>query len=122
MNVEERTREIGRQIFASVSKQKRGFFHGDLDSKIMDWTMKDEKLKVQMFRFVDVLPMLKTPDEIMRHLQEYLKNFPAVGQWGINFAASSGLVSGLVSGQVKNRLKAWARSLSQAQTSARLPK
>lgn len=108
-NVEERTREIGRQIFARVSKQKRGFFHGDLDSKIMDWTMKDEKLKVQMFRFVDVLPMLKTPDEIMRHLQEYLKNFPAIGQWGINFAASSGLMSGLVTNQVKKQIEGMAK-------------
>ncbi|MEN6371288.1 MAG: L-glutamate gamma-semialdehyde dehydrogenase [Armatimonadota bacterium] len=105
INVEDRTRAIGRQIFTSVSNQKRGFFHGDLDEKMMDWTMKDEKLKVQLFRFVDVLPMLKTSDDIMRHLQEYLKNFPAIGQWGINLAASSGLVGGLVAGQVKKQIE-----------------
>ena len=29
--------------------------------KLMDWAMRDEALKVQLFRFVDVFPMLKTP-------------------------------------------------------------
>ena len=34
--------------------------------------MRDEQLKVQLFRFVDVLPMLQTPDAVMEHLDEYL--------------------------------------------------
>ncbi len=33
--------------------------------------MSDESVKVQMFRFVDVLPMLRTHEAITRHLQEY---------------------------------------------------
>ena len=57
-SVEDRTREIGRDIFGRVSQQKRSFFHQDVDARIMDWAMHDEKLKVQLFRFVDVLPML----------------------------------------------------------------
>jgi RHH-type proline utilization regulon transcriptional repressor/proline dehydrogenase/delta 1-pyrroline-5-carboxylate dehydrogenase len=33
--------------------------------------MQDEAIKVQMFRFVDVLPRLKTHEAVTRHLQEY---------------------------------------------------
>jgi RHH-type proline utilization regulon transcriptional repressor/proline dehydrogenase/delta 1-pyrroline-5-carboxylate dehydrogenase len=96
-------------MFAKVSQQKRGFFHGDLDARMMDWTMKDEGLKVQMFRFVDVLPMLKTSEDIMRHLQEYLKDFPLLGQWGINMAASTGITSRVASGIVKSKIEGMAK-------------
>src|SRR4029078_8278245 len=34
--------------------------------------MGDDQLKVQLFHFVDVLPMLQTPDAVMEHLHEYL--------------------------------------------------
>ncbi len=108
-NVEDRARQIGMQMFERVSKQKRGFFHGDLDSRIMDWTMKDENLKLQMFRFVDVLPMLKSSEEIMRHLQEYLKDFPVLGQWGINVAAATGITSKIASGVVKGKIEGMAK-------------
>lgn len=30
--------------------------------KLMDWSMKDEAFKVQLFRFVDAFPTLKTSD------------------------------------------------------------
>ena len=40
----------------------------------MNWAMSDESVKVQMFRFVDVLPMLKTHQAVTRHLQEYFED------------------------------------------------
>ena len=36
------------------------------------WAMRDEGLKVQLFRFVDVLPMLRTNETVVGHLNEYL--------------------------------------------------
>jgi RHH-type proline utilization regulon transcriptional repressor/proline dehydrogenase/delta 1-pyrroline-5-carboxylate dehydrogenase len=39
---------------------------------LMDWSMRDEQFKTQLFRFVDVLPTLTTSSEVGRHLQEYL--------------------------------------------------
>src|SRR6266852_4883050 len=41
---------------------------------LMDWAMKDEQFKVQLFRFVDVLPTLNSSGEVSRHLSEYLDN------------------------------------------------
>ncbi len=38
----------------------------------MNWSMSDERLKVQLFRFVDVLPMLHTNDLVAKRLGEYL--------------------------------------------------
>lgn len=43
-------------------------FYGTL----MDWAMRDEHFKTQLFRFVDVLPCLTSSAEISRHLKEYL--------------------------------------------------
>src|SRR6266576_4575353 len=47
----------------------RGFY-----GALMDWAMKDEPFKVQLFRFVDVLPTLTSASEVSRHLTEYLDN------------------------------------------------
>ena len=43
------------------------------DDRILSWAMADESVKVQMFRFVDVLPMLKDHQSVSRHLQEYFE-------------------------------------------------
>ena len=40
--------------------------------KLMDWTMKDHDFKVQLFRFVDTFPVLRTPDAVHEHLVDYL--------------------------------------------------
>ena len=34
--------------------------------------MKDPSFKTEMFRFVDVFPVLNTPEEVNRHIREYL--------------------------------------------------
>lgn len=39
---------------------------------LMEWSMKDPQFKVQMFRFVDAFPMLRTPEAILDHLNDYL--------------------------------------------------
>ncbi|MFQ3651726.1 MAG: proline dehydrogenase family protein, partial [Gemmataceae bacterium] len=43
------------------------------DDRLMGLTMSNEALKLQLFRFVDVLPQLDTPASIVRHLREYLE-------------------------------------------------
>src|SRR5256885_6984259 len=46
---------------------KKGFY-----GTLIDWAMRDEHFKTQLFRFVDVLPTLNSSAEISRHLKEYL--------------------------------------------------
>ena len=58
--IEQQTRTIGREIFARLKTESPSVFHlAWWDEKILDWCMRDETVKVQMFRFIDVLPMLK---------------------------------------------------------------
>ncbi len=74
--LEKRTQEIGREIFSRVKSSKTSFFDRSFwSTKLMDIAMKDEKLKIELFRFVDVLPTLKTDEQISSHIQEYFGNF-----------------------------------------------
>lgn len=64
----------GERLFALMDEQpppalfsKKGAY-----ARLMEWSMKDPAFKTQLFRFVDVLPTLKSSSEIVRHLQEYL--------------------------------------------------
>ena len=47
---------------------------------LMDWGMRDEEFKVQLFRFVDVLPTLKTDEQFTRLLAEYFGHTPILPQ------------------------------------------
>src|SRR5262249_24914592 len=70
--IEQTTLEVGRHILERSSQQRPTIFARRCwDDRIMDWAMRDESVKVQMFRFVDVLPMLSTNRSITEHLQEY---------------------------------------------------
>jgi RHH-type proline utilization regulon transcriptional repressor/proline dehydrogenase/delta 1-pyrroline-5-carboxylate dehydrogenase len=64
----------GEHLFALMDQQpppalfsKKGAY-----ARLMEWSMKDPAFKTQLFRFVDVLPTLKSSGDIVRHLQEYL--------------------------------------------------
>src|SRR5438132_4866800 len=70
--LEARTREIGRGIFARVREERPAVASTAWwDEKMMGLTMRDEGVKIQLFRFVDALPALRTSSQISRHLKEY---------------------------------------------------
>jgi RHH-type proline utilization regulon transcriptional repressor/proline dehydrogenase/delta 1-pyrroline-5-carboxylate dehydrogenase len=70
--IERTTQEFGRYIFDRLGRGQVSIFDRRWwDDRIMAWAMQDESVKVQMFRFIDVLPMLKTSDSVTRHLHEY---------------------------------------------------
>ncbi len=58
------TRQKG--IFSQLKEQMQ------LDDKLMNWTMANPGLRVQLFRFIDALPALQSKPEIASHLQQYL--------------------------------------------------
>ncbi len=62
----------GRRIFELVDKHPESLFSkAGFYQRLMALSMRDEQLKLQLFRFVDVLPSLHTSGEIIEHLQEY---------------------------------------------------
>lgn len=70
--VEAETHRLGSDIWNHLSRRRPSVFERRWwDDRILGAAMADESLKVQMFRFVDVLPRLKTHRDVTKHLQEY---------------------------------------------------
>ena len=62
----------GARLFELVDKHPESLFSkASFYQRMMALSMRDERFKVQMFRFVDVLPSLRNSGEIVEHLEEY---------------------------------------------------
>lgn len=71
-SIERRTRQLGREMFDRMSAAKPTPLNSSWwQERMMQLLMQDEQLKVQAFRFIDVLPALSDDVEIARHLREY---------------------------------------------------
>ncbi|OLP17479.1 L-glutamate gamma-semialdehyde dehydrogenase [Leptolyngbya sp. 'hensonii'] len=73
---ESATQAIARQLLAAT-RENRSFLaqmrdQMRWDDKLLGWAMSNPGLRVQLFRFIDCLPALRSKAEIARHLQEYL--------------------------------------------------
>lgn len=71
--LETATRRIGEEIFARAEDAKPSVFSMEYwQQYFMDWMTQDEDLKLRLFRFVEVLPGLRSNEAIARHFKEYL--------------------------------------------------
>ncbi|GJL48868.1 MAG: L-glutamate gamma-semialdehyde dehydrogenase [Nitrospirales bacterium] len=50
------------------------FHHRRIINLLLDWGTRDEELKVQLFRFVDVLPTLETDQQFIQVFKEYFQD------------------------------------------------
>ena len=96
--LEQRTREIGQELFQSSVRQTPSIFHSRWwEDRLMNWAMGDESIRIQMFRFVDVLPMLKDHNAIARHLDEYFEevreHLPPAVRLGLDLSVSNSILS-----------------------------
>ncbi|MBI3877012.1 MAG: proline dehydrogenase family protein, partial [Verrucomicrobia bacterium] len=86
------------------------FSRKGLQAALMEWAMRDEQFKVQLFRFVDVLPTLNSSAEVARHLREYLDPERVTLPPALRAAlAASGLAGGLLGGGIKSQVEGMAR-------------
>lgn len=82
--VEAATQEIGNSLFSHLHRRTPTVFERRWwDDRILAWAMADESVKVQMFRFVDVLPMLKTATSVTQHLHEYFEEVRTHLPWAV---------------------------------------
>lgn len=109
----------GELIFSQVDEGggpslfSRNFWYGE----IMDWSMKNEAFKTQMFRFVDVLPYLNSGAEVARHLKEYFaeggEELPKVFNVGVGLGS---LAPGLMAGAIKKNVTGMAKMFITGET------
>lgn len=114
LSMEARTQAIGRELFEKIDRRGPTVFNRQWwDDLVMDWSMADEALKVQMFRFIDVLPMLDTPDAVANHLQAYFADeqgqFPPLVRIGKYFAGPGTLSGNLVARAIRQNSTRLAR-------------
>ncbi len=100
---------VGRDIFDRMKGETPSIFRKDWWSgKMMDWSMKDEDFKVEMFRFVDVFPTLRDHVQLAEHIQEYFcrpeQDFPASFQWGLSKVKPDSWIAKKASGQIKKQV------------------
>lgn len=70
--VEARTRKIGEEIFERIEGRQPNLFQAQWwEERMMRICTSNEWLKVQAFRFIDVLPTLGDNRDVARHLREY---------------------------------------------------
>lgn len=101
----------GETIFNLMESEGKSIFNKDWwYGQIMEWSMKNERFKTQMFRFVDVLPTLTSGSEVHRHLKEYFAEnggeMPKVFGVGLGLGA---LAPGLMAKAVKNNVEQMAK-------------
>ena len=112
---ESRAGEIGRELFKGMKGQKPGVFNKAWwQGQVMEWSMRDEEFKTEMFRFVDVFPVLQTPDDVYRHLEEYLMRpglkVPGVIKAALKGAGLAGFMKGTATRQIMKQMEGMARN------------
>jgi len=112
--------EFGRKIFNRIGKEQPGAFNKNFWSgKIMEWSMNQPELKLNLFRLVDVLPSLRSSAAIARHVNEYLG--PVAGhvhglmEWGVNVKPHS-MRAKVTSFAVRNAVKQTAAQFIAGET------
>ncbi len=115
ISLEQAVRQTGQDFFTSIKGEAPSVFNkGFWTGKVMDWAMKNEDFKVQLFRFVDVLPYLNTNESLTRHIEEYFgadqAEVPAVLKWG---AGKSGLLGGLATKVMSKAIRANIESMAK---------
>ena len=112
--IEAATRAIGRHIFEHLAESQPSILQRRWwDDRIMAWAMRDESVKVQMFRLLDVLPMLDSNEGLTRHLHEYFDDvarfLPAAARLGLSVATSRSLAGRTLATVVRRNAMAHAR-------------
>ena len=111
-DLEPAIRAIGEELLERARGAKSGVLSKQFWSdKLMDWSMKDQQFKVQLFRFVDAFPVLRhSSDAVHEHLVDYLTQpgvkLPAGMELGLS---AGGLAKGLMTKTVSGQIEGMAR-------------
>jgi RHH-type transcriptional regulator, proline utilization regulon repressor / proline dehydrogenase / delta 1-pyrroline-5-carboxylate dehydrogenase len=123
MEIEEAILKKGREILDATKGKADGIFSLNFwNRKILEWSMESRSFKVQLFRFVDVLPVLDKHTQIIEHLEEYFGDqsipLPAPLKWALKGLKKVGLASQMVASFIKNNVLRMAKMFIAGATPA----
>ncbi len=122
--LESRIQSIGRDLLERTARQRQGLLSSAFWSqKLIDWALRDEGFKVQLFRFVDAFPALKTPEQIHDHLADFLAQPGVTPPPGLSLGLKAGaLLKGTVARTVAGQITAMAeRFIAGTDAASALP-
>jgi RHH-type proline utilization regulon transcriptional repressor/proline dehydrogenase/delta 1-pyrroline-5-carboxylate dehydrogenase len=110
---DKRILELGQKYWQRMQGEMPSLFDRQYWSgQILDWIMEDESFKIDAFRFVDVLPSLKTSSAIASHVQDYLltkdRKFPVAVRSALSMAAG-GIASPIATHAIRSNITEMAR-------------
>lgn len=112
---------VGRQILARAARRPLLFTLATRwEEALVERATRSEAFRVQLFRFVDVLPALESDAEVIRHLREYLGphagELPMPLRWALAAAQSGGPLRRLAAAAVRQGVVQMARRFIVADT------
>ncbi|MHC4416185.1 MAG: proline dehydrogenase family protein [Planctomycetota bacterium] len=123
--LERRIQQIGATFLEETRRHRTGVLSTAFWSqRLIDWAMKDEAFKVQLFRFVDAFPTLRTPEQIHDHLADYLAQPGVTPPPGMGLGLKAGgLLKGTFARTVTGQITSMAqRFIAGTDAASALPK
>src|SRR5437867_2520022 len=105
-------RHATRLYEAAAATTPRLFDRKWWTGRLLDWAIRDETFKVQLFRFIDVLPTLKTPSQFKLLVDEYFgqdagrRDAPggrSLMRWGMRALSTVGFGVGVTADTIYNQ-------------------
>ena len=81
--LDRRARSIGRILFERIGRGPHIWQRAWWDDQAMALSMSDPATKIQLFRFIDALPALRSDASVRRHLEEYLQEAGPGVPWAV---------------------------------------
>ncbi len=114
--------EIGRALLRATAGEAPALFdHRRWSQTLLDWAMKDPRFKVQLFRFVDVLPSLSGDDQVARLIEEYFGQDVPLGatlKWGMRVMTRTALAAKVGARSIRHQVEQMAKSFIAGATVA----
>ncbi|MDH5541765.1 MAG: proline dehydrogenase family protein [Nitrospinota bacterium] len=111
-DLEAEIQNIGTEFYDRLEGGVPGLFDKSFwQGRLFDWAMNEPDFKVDLLRFIDVLPALNSSDKISKHIDEYFlkkgREFSGILDFAMK-AASSPLTSGIGSIAIKKGILEFA--------------
>src|SRR4030067_2386065 len=112
--IEHRITEIGTRLYSEATSFTPSIFDKrKWEGKVLEWAMKDEHFKTQLFRFIDVLPSLKNDYAVIRILKEYFSgesiDMLGIFKLGADDIPARGLMAKAAARAIRTNIKGFAR-------------